>query len=57
VAVPVGSGVVSGVDVAEGLTVGPMEMGRPLQAVRTSAIMSPKMVRKCFIGVLILVNK
>jgi hypothetical protein len=56
VAVPVGSGVFSGVDVAEGVTVGPMDIGKLLQAVRTSAIRSPKEVRKCFIGVLILVN-
>jgi len=57
VAVPVGGGGAAGVDVAEGVAVGPRESGSPLQAVRASAISSPKAVRKCFMGVLILVNR
>jgi hypothetical protein len=45
-----------GVDVVVGVAVGPSAMGSPLQAVRTSAMNSPDMVRRGFMGVLILVN-
>jgi hypothetical protein len=58
VAVPVGKGGASGVYVAEGALVAPTEigMGKPLQAVKTEAIRSPKRTRRWFIGVLILVK-
>ena len=57
VAVLVGGGVADGVEVAEGVAVGPRDTGKLLQAVRASAIRSPKVVRKRFMGVLILVNR
>ena len=56
VAVPVGGGGALGVKVVEGVTVGPRGIGkgRPLQAVSAKAIRSPKIVRMCFMEVLIL---
>ena len=56
VAVPVGGGGDSGVKVAKGVAVGPMEIGTPMQAVNTSANMSPKMIWRRFMEVLILVK-
>jgi len=56
VAVPVGVGGTSGVFVADGVTVGPMEMGRALQAVIASVISIPKIAWVRFIAVLILVK-
>jgi hypothetical protein len=57
VAVPVGVGGAASVDVIVGMAVGPSEMGSPLQAAMTSAIRGPNMVRKGFMGVLILVKR
>jgi len=57
VAVSVGGGGVSGVLVAEGVTVGPMEIGTPLQAVNDRTNRNPTMVWMRFMRVLILVNK
>jgi hypothetical protein len=57
VAVPVGGGGTSGVNVTDGVPVGPIAIGMPLQAVSTRASKSPKKLRMRFMRVLILVNK
>jgi hypothetical protein len=56
VEVPVGGGGTSGMLVAEGVTVGPMGIGIPLQAVNANAITNPNKIRIWFMEVLILVK-